>query len=162
MAKKTKRIINEPPENAPQMFAMAKSDISVARDGKIHSDTLYETLCMLCQQAIEKSLKALIIHNNIGYPADHSIEELIDYIDEKKIALPYEIKESAIAFVTIEGGFSLPLRTPITFGNVVPLSEYAGNRRYSLSETPLTEQDYKNVLARAEKIVHWVEQQIQK
>jgi len=68
----------------------------------------------------------------------------------------------AIAFVTVEGGFSFPLTFPMNFGTAIPLSEYAKDRRYALSKKPLEEQNYKNVLARCEKIVEWVEQQIQK
>jgi HEPN domain-containing protein len=152
---------NEPSENAPQMLTMAKSDLSVARAGKIANDTRYETLCTLCQQAMEKSLKSLMIHRNIPYPRDHSIEILITEMEKQQIILPEDIKASALAFVTIEGGFSFPLKCPMNFGTAIPLSEYAKDRRYSLSEKPLEEQDYKNVLARCEKIVEWVEKQIQ-
>jgi len=144
------------------MLAMAKSDLTFARVGKISDDARYETLCTLCQQAIEKSFKALMIHRKVPYPPKHSIEILIAEMEKQQIILPNDIKASALAFVTIEGGLSCPFTTPINLGIAIPLSEYAGNRRYSLSDKPLNEQEYKNVLARCEKIVEWVEQQIQK
>jgi len=158
----TKNITHELPENAPKMLARAKSDLSVARVGKISNDTMYETLCTLCQQAVEKSLKTLMIHNNVPFHHYHKIDEIIKEMEDHKIILPENIKASALSFVTIEGGLSFPFTTPINLGIIIPLSEYAGNRRYSLSDKPLNEQDYKNVLARCEKIVEWIKQQIQK
>lgn len=144
------------------MLALAKSDLSVARIGKVSDDTQYETLCTLCQQAIEKSLKSLMIHNNVPYPKDHSIDLIISEMEKQKIKLPNEIKSAAIAFVTIEGGFSFPLTFPMTFGAAIPLSEYAKDRRYSISKKPLEAQDFQKVLIRCEKIVDWVSQEIQR
>ncbi|MCX6682696.1 MAG: HEPN domain-containing protein [Methanoregula sp.] len=163
MAKKTRPPIYEPPKNAHNMLLMAKSDLSIARAGKKSDQTRYETLCTSCQQAIEKSFKALMIHHNIPYPPEHPIDHLITYMENKKIVLPNDIKTSALAVVTIEGGFSFPFRFPLSFGTEVSLSEYAGNRRYSISdEGEPDEQEYKNVLSRVETVVNWVEQQIQK
>jgi hypothetical protein len=156
------KFMTEPAENAPLMLSMAKSDFSLAQVGKINNDTKYETLCMLCQQAIEKSLKSFMIYRGIPYPKDHSIEIIIAEMEKQQINLPEEIKNLAIAFVTVEGGFSFPLKFPITVGTAIPLSEYAKDRRYALSEKPLEEQHYQNVLARCEKIVNWVSHEIKK
>jgi len=157
-----KNITHELPENAPKMLARAKSDLSVARVGKIADVTMYETLCTLCQQAIEKSLKSLMIHNNVPFHHYHSIDQIVTEMEEYNILLPADIKASALAFVTIEGGFCFPLTSPMNFGTAIPLSEYAGNRRYSLSAKLLENDDYQQALARCEKIVEWVEQQIKK
>jgi HEPN domain-containing protein len=162
MVKKARPTITEPQENASRMLSLAKSDLSIARDGKKSDDTLYETLCTSCQQSIEKSFKALMIHHKVPYPAEHSISVLIDEMEKQRLLLPDDIKMSAIASVRTEGGWSIPWSFPWTLGKSVSLSEYAGNRRYSLPEKTLTEQDFNNVLMRAEKIVNWVEQQIQK
>lgn len=152
---------HEPPEYAPRMLALAKSDLSIARVGKISNDTRYQGLITLCQQAIEKSLKALIIHNDIEYPPVHSLTKLIQYIENKGIVLPEAIKISAGS--TVEIGCLFPSEFPMTFGPAIPHSEYAGKQRYSFSdEGEPDEQEYKNVLLRAENVVNWVEQQIQK
>lgn len=156
------KFTHEPPENASQMLALAKSDLSVARVGKISADTTYKTLCTLCQQAIEKALKSLMIYHDVPYPWNHKIEDLIAEMEKQGIILPDQIKASALAFVTIEGGFSFPLRSPFNFGTAIPLSEYAKDRRYSLSAKPLEEQEYRKVLARCDKIVMWIEQEIVK
>lgn len=162
MTKKRIKTTTEPKENAKNMFVLAKSELSIARIGKVSDDTKYETLCTLCQQAIEKSLKSLMIHRNVPYPKDHSIDLIISEMEKQEIKLPDEIKSAAIACVTVEGGFSFPVTFPITFGTAVPLSEYAKDRRYSISKKPLEEQDFQKVLSRCEKIVDWVSQEIQK
>jgi hypothetical protein len=154
------KMFHDPSSKAIDLIVIAKSNLSLARGGRVSEDTRYEELCTLCQQAVEKSFKALITHHNIPYPADHSIENLIHYCEEKKIAIPTEIKSTSALLVTYEGGFSLPLTTPISFGKAVSLSEYAGNRRYSVSEQPLNEQNYIEILKRTEKIVGWIEKQV--
>jgi hypothetical protein len=165
MGKKSRHLVKEPPENAPKMFAMAKSDLSVARFGKMSNDTLYETLCTLCQQAIEKSLKSLMIYRMVPFPREHSIQYLVREMEKQQIILPDDIKTSALAHVTDGGGVTFPIEFHPTYGMdfgaaPISLSEYAKDRRYSLSNQPLEEQDYKNVLTRCEMIVAWVEQQI--
>lgn len=161
MAKKRVRMITEPKENAKPMFSLAKSDLSIARLGKVSDDTKYETLCTLCQQAIEKSLKSLLIYHNVPYPQDHSIGLIVDEIEKNQISLPADIKSAAIVHVTVEG-FSYPIRYPRVYGTVTSLSAYAKDKRYSISKNPLDEQDYQKVLTRCEKIVDWVSQEIQK
>jgi len=155
------KFTHKPPEYAPRMFALAKCDLGIARIGKISEDICYQGLITLCQQAIEKSLKALLIHNDIEYPHHHLLKKLIEDIENNGIVLPEAIKKSARS--TVEIGSSFPSEFPMTFGSVEPLSEYAGNRRYSFSDEGVPdEQEYKNVLSRAENVVNWVEQQIQK
>jgi len=155
------RFIHEAPSKAKNMLVLAKCDLGIARIGKISDDICYQGLITLCQQATEKSLKSLMIHHNVPYPREHSIDILIDEMEKQQIILPENIKASALAFVTIEGGFSFLLTTPINFGTAIPLSEYAKDRGYSLSKKPLEEQEYQNVLARCKKVVEWVENEIQ-
>jgi HEPN domain-containing protein len=159
--KREKHKIFEPRENAPKMLAMAKSDLCVARVGTKCECVIYETLCGLCHQSIEKSLKSLTIWNEGYYYQDHSIIKLIDEMEKQQIFLPDEIKTSALEPVTTEGGFSFPLKSPFNFGIAVCSSDYSGDRRYHKPENPITEPDYKKILKRAENIVNWVEHQMQ-
>lgn len=109
-----------------------------------------------------------MIYRMVPYPRrEHSIQNIVLEMEKQQIILPDDIKTSALAHVTNEGGVTFPIEFHPTYGMdfgaaPISLSEYAKDRRYSLSNQPLEEQDYKNVLARAEKIVHWVEQQILK
>jgi HEPN domain-containing protein len=39
----------------------AKSNLQIAKAGKVFEDILYEDLCFDCEQAVEKALKALLV-----------------------------------------------------------------------------------------------------
>ncbi len=143
------RMILDPSSKAKELITIAKSDLSIARMGKISPDMRYEELFSHCQQAVEKSFKTLITQYNIPYPADHSIENLIHYCDEKKIEIPIEIQSTSALIAAYESR-----------GSAVSLSEYAAGRRYSLSENALTEQNYSEILVKTEKIVGWIEKQV--
>jgi HEPN domain-containing protein len=43
-------------------------------------EVLLETLCFHAQQAVEKSLKAVLLHRGVAFPGMHSIERLIDLL----------------------------------------------------------------------------------
>jgi HEPN domain-containing protein len=155
------KYIREPPENAKNMLALAKCDLSIAKIGKITDEIRYQALITLCQQAMEKSLKALLIQNGIEYPKDHSLTNLTKYIEMKGIVLPESIKVSAGSTV-LEGGATIPFEIPETISSAVPLSDYAKDRRYSLSDDgEPDEQEYQNVIKRTENIVNWVEKNLE-
>jgi HEPN domain-containing protein len=58
-----------------QWLSRALSNLDRARAGKVRDTILYEDLCFDCQQAVEKSLKALLVANDKGesaYPSYRS------------------------------------------------------------------------------------------
>lgn len=79
---------------AESWLKRAKSNLERAMAGKISEGILYEDLCFDCQQAVEKSLKALLIQNEIEFPWTHSIGKLMELIEEKNLNIPNEIKEA--------------------------------------------------------------------
>ena len=154
------KYIPAPPNTAKNMLELAQSDLGLAKTGKISHEIRFQTLITLCQQAMEKSLKALLIQNNIEYPKKHSLTELSEYVEKQGIVLPESIKISARSTV-LEGGVTIPLEFPMTFGTARPLSEYAGDRRYSFSlEGEPDEEEFLNILKRTENVVNWVELRI--
>ena len=70
--------------------------MSQAKAGKISSDILYEDLCFNAQQAVEKSLKALCILNNIKFPKTHDIGYLFELLEKNNVVIPDEMKKSKI------------------------------------------------------------------
>jgi len=79
----------------------AKSNLILGKNTKIDEDYLwnyiyYEDLCFDLQQAVEKSLKALLILNNIEVPYSHSISQLIDLLISNLINVPEEIYDAVI------------------------------------------------------------------
>lgn len=161
MGKKERTKIFESRENALKMLAMAKSDLALAKAGANTGGIIFETLCTQCHNAIEKSLKSLMAWNVGYYYFGHSINELIDEMKNEHIALPDDIKNAAIAKVTIEGGFKFPIKSPFNFGTLVHSSDFSGYKRYHVPECPIGERDFRFFLERAEKIVTWVEKQMQ-
>jgi HEPN domain-containing protein len=160
MGKKGKQKFFESKEKALKMLAMAKSDLNLAKAGIKSEGVLFETLCSQCHNAIEKSLKALMAWKVGYYYFGHSINELINEMETEQINLPENIKSAAIGPVTIEGGFTFPLKSPFNFGIFVHSSDYSGDRRYHFPDNPIPEQDSELFIERAEKIVDWAEQQM--
>jgi len=113
----------------------AKSNLIRAKIEKL-PDVYWEDLCYDAQQAYEKSLKALLIFNEIKFRFVHDIGELINTLEKNQVSVPAEIKESVI------------------------LSEYAVETRYPFPSQPVSEDDYVEAVTISEKVYNWVVDQI--
>ena len=120
---------------AEQWLGRGKGNLSRARQGRTAGDIFYEDLCFDCQQAAEKSLKALMILHNIVPSPTHSLSILIETLEEHRIAVPEIVKEA------------------------VPLSYYAVTTRYPGHYEPVSQREYKSALKNAEAVVAWVDDQ---
>jgi HEPN domain-containing protein len=114
----------------------SKSNLEMAKAGKSSDEILYEDLCFHCQQAIEKSLKGLLIYLGIDFPFTHSISALVKLIKESRIEPPDFVCNSAKTTV------------------------YAVGTRYPLEQEPVTEEEYKEALTLAEQVYNWVIEKI--
>jgi len=85
---------------------------------------------------MRKSLKALLIFNEIKFRFVHDIGELINTLERNQVSVPEEIKESVI------------------------LSEYAVETRYPFPSQPVSENDYIEAVNISEKVYNWVVEQI--
>ena len=97
----------------------ARSSLERAKAGKVSEAVIYEDLCFDCQQAVEKSLKALLISLDVVFPWTHSIARLIELIEETGTVVPSEIKDAII------------------------LSEYAVTTRYPGDYEPVADDAYR-------------------
>ena len=95
----------------------------------------YEDLCFQLQQACEKSLKALLIHNNIDPPQTHSFGILLQAI-EKIAKIPSMIKD------------------------VIILNNYAVQMRYPGDYVPVDKVEYLEIREISEKVLNWVKETI--
>ena len=118
-----------------EWLARAKSNLSLAHV-KRPEDVFLEDMCFNAQQAVEKALKAVLQYKGIVYRYVHDIEELITTLTEHGISVPENIREA------------------------VCLTQYAVETRYPGDFEPVTEDEFKEVLTIAEKVVDWVESQI--
>jgi HEPN domain-containing protein len=115
----------------------AKSNLQIAKAGKVFEDILYEDLCFDCEQAVEKALKALLVSIDVSFPHTHSIGHLIELIEENNIKVPGEIMDS------------------------ISLTAYAVSTRYPGDFEPVDEQEYQETLETAEKVYNWVKKIIE-
>lgn len=106
----------------------SRSNLEMAKAGRPSDTVLYEDLCFNCQQAVEKSLKGLLIHLGIDFPFTHSISALVKLIKGSEIDLPDFIYDSAKTTV------------------------YAVDTRYPPEEESVDEEEYKEALRLAEQI----------
>ena len=73
----------------------AHSNLERAKAGKVSEKILFEDLCFDCQQAVEKALKALLVHLDIEFEKIHSISKFLKQVEDAGITLPEEIKETS-------------------------------------------------------------------
>jgi HEPN domain-containing protein len=113
-----------------------QSNLDRARAGKIQTTILYEDVCFDCQQAVEKSLEALLIAHDVESPHTHIIAHLLETLEQNRIPVPDDRKSS------------------------VDLTEYAVHTRYPGLYEPVTEEEYREALAMAECVYAWVRKQL--
>ena len=117
--------------NSPaEWMRYAKSDLQLARTPK-GDEVLLESLCFNAQQAVEKSVKAVLVSCGISFPKIHSIERLIDLLPAD-IPRPSDLISSA------------------------RLSAYATVFRYP-GVASVSEEKYREAVRLAESVVKWAE-----
>jgi len=109
----------------------ARSNLERARAEKISDEILYEDLCFDAQQAVEKSLKALLVRLDKPFPKTHSIGMLLKLIEETGVEIPDDINRSKI------------------------LTGYAVDTRYPGMYEPVSEEEYKEALNLAVEVFEW-------
>jgi HEPN domain-containing protein len=121
------------PDNAADpraWLARAESSLARARAGYGVPGVLLEDLCFDAQQAVERSLKALLISRSAHFPKTHAIERLPKLLEEDGLAVPDPIKDA------------------------IDLSPYAVATRYP-GGPAVTEEDYRAATKVAERVVAW-------
>lgn len=109
----------------------AESNLEIAKIGKVSKKVLYDDLCFECQQAAEKSIKAILISIDKKFEKTHNIEDLLELIKKSGIDIPKPLKES------------------------IQLTSYATTSRYPGDYIPASAGDYKKALNIAEKVLKW-------
>jgi len=122
-----------PPEpgSAADWLRFARSDLGIAQ-GPPSPGVLLEMLCFHAQQAVEKSVKAVLLAHGIGFPRTHNLRILFDLLPPM-IPRPGEVEEA------------------------IGLSDYAATSRYPGEYEPVSEEDYQRAVRLAERVVLWAE-----
>jgi len=121
------------PGGAPDWIRRARSDLALASI-PLPQDSLYSDLCFHAQQAVEKSLKAVLIHFGIEFKKVHHIGYLVNM-------LPQEV------FAT------LPVKAEV----LSELTSYAVMFRYPGSYEDAVEEDLRQVVSQARLMLDWAQ-----
>lgn len=118
------------PSSPQAWMTRAHCDLALARIPAVDGIAL-EDLCFHAQQAVEKSIKAILIFKGVPFPKTHSIERLIGLLPSD-IELTTDLEQSP------------------------RLSIYATALRYP-GMTPVTEEKYREAVRLAEAVLDWAE-----
>lgn len=124
-----------PPDDPQEWLNRARSNLTRAKS-QIPGVYL-EDLCFDAQQAAEKAIKALLIHLGVRFPYTHGLTELLTLVERAGQNVPEDVERSAI------------------------LSDYAVAARYPGPAEPVTQEEYEEAVAIAEKVVGWVDDALQ-
>jgi HEPN domain-containing protein len=111
----------------------ARSNLERAKMGKVTQGILYEDLCFDAQQAVEKSLKAILVKLNQPFPKTHSIGILLKLIEEAGVEIPKNINQAKL------------------------LTAYTVDARYPGDYEPVNKEEYKEALKIAEDVFKWLD-----
>lgn len=122
------------PGSAEAWFAYARSDLALAKTPP-SDEILKDSLCFHAQQAVEKSIKAVLVQLGIAFPKVHSIERLIDLLPAS-VARTSELIASA------------------------QMTAFATTFRYPGVQEPVSDEQHVEALRLAEAVVAWAEQHV--
>ena len=120
-----------PPDDPRAWLRRAKSNLIRAQQRV--AGVYLEDLCFDAQQAAEKAIKALLIYMDVQFPYTHDLADLLTLVDEQGLDIPSAVRKAAL------------------------LTDYAVVTRYPGLAEPVTEEEYEEAVALAERVVKWVE-----
>ncbi len=71
--------MKEPRDRAKALLRKAANDL-IAADATLPTEQALDTVCFHAQQAVEKSLKAILAFHDREYPRHHDLAELLDLV----------------------------------------------------------------------------------
>ncbi|MBI4041987.1 MAG: HEPN domain-containing protein [Deltaproteobacteria bacterium] len=134
-----KRPPNRFPPGAPEEWLRhAMNDLAFSQLGLRSEEEFLEQVCFHAQQAVEKSLKAVLLHKDISFPLTHDVEELVTLLRKHKIRLPTWAK------------------------GLAALTPYAVETRYPGYWEPFSITEGKEAVSLAKRAVDWAKKTTRK
>ena len=121
--------------SASDWISHAESDLALAKLAATDQSILASQVCFHCQQAAEKSFKAVLRNKEIIFPLTHDLDVLIDLLEQNRVIVPPAAQKA---------------------GQLTP---YAVEARYPGSSGS-AEGDIQSSIALAEIIVNWAAKNI--
>ena len=122
------------PGSSADWLRRAFSDLSLA-GVPLPPGVLYTELCFHAQQAVEKSIKAVLVHYGVEFRKVHNLDYLFSLLPPNTL-LPPEAED------------------------VLELTSYAVMFRYPGDYEEITEQEYQEAIFSARHVYQWAEQLI--
>ena len=107
----------------------AHADLALARS-PVGPDDLFELHCFHAQQAVEKSLKAILLKRGLRIPRTHVIQSLLDALSAVMVVPDDVVAASSLTL-------------------------YASEVRYPRTEEPVTEEELEESLRLADVVEAW-------
>jgi len=85
----------------------ADHDLGSAKLIFLHIPDYFDTIAFHCQQAVEKYIKAILVHCEIDFQRSHNLIYLLDLLTKK-----VEISEDRYVKAILLNGFSVQIRYP--------------------------------------------------
>lgn len=125
------------PTQPEEWLRRARSNLARAKADRRLPEVLLEDLCFDAQQAVEKAIKAVLVHRKQAFPKTHAIIELLTLAQQTGMRVPDEIRQAGV------------------------LTGYAVDSRYPGLSEDVTEEDYVQALRLADRVVQWAERLVQ-
>jgi HEPN domain-containing protein len=123
-------------DDAREWLRRARSNLVRATEDSRLEGVAVEDLCFDAQQAVEKSLKAVLVCRGVAFPRTHVIFDLLTLIQQSGMEVPGGVREAAV------------------------LTPYAVSARYPPLPLPISPEDYTRALELAERVYRWAESSI--
>lgn len=120
---------NQSPDSPLEWLNRARSDLGLARAGG--AGIYLEDLCFHTQQAVEKSLKALLLAKHVSFPYVHDLALLMSLLENEGQPIPSDILEAA------------------------KLTRFAVTTRYPGIAPSVTMDEYEQAVNTADAVVQW-------
>lgn len=121
------------PTNPHEWLRRARSNMARAKADRNLPHVIYEDLCFDAQQAVEKAIKAVLVHRNVVFPKTHDIIGLLTLVFQSGLEVPEDIRQADI------------------------LTGYAVDSRYPGLSEDVTLEDYNLAVKLADRVVQWAE-----
>lgn len=120
---------------AEEWLRRAKSNLALAKVSKTEG-IYWEDLCFETQQAAEKAIKAVLLHNGIQFRFVHDIAELLTLLEQNNIPFSEDVRSAA------------------------ELTDYSVEARYPGPFEAVSEEEFHRALITAEAVVSWAESNV--
>jgi len=114
----------------------AESDLRIAKLGRKDPEVLLNQIAFHAQQAVEKTLKAVLIQSQVNFPKTHDLKELLLLVQQTGRVWPSEFEKAKV------------------------LTPFAVQTRYPGYDAEITQSEVDEAIQLAERVIAWAKGEI--